>query len=270
VGLQSYDVLQSTNVIGNILDNPFTALMGFDHMVWDGNIYPHLSANGKHPYFVLGKGLFYKAKDLVDLGSFNPWLTIEDPEVGLRLWVNGKRLGIIAEPLIEEVPQTFFFGGISQRNRWMCGFFQTLTTPLKQMGMSFGQRFLTWFNVIPPFSNLISLIGLPTGVIALSIFFRQSDTLSLPLTILSMTNIALFIITMGYIYVKTWQRTRLVIDDIWRRFLYMLWVNPFTLFIYAIFWCIPIIQGLGMFATGRGLIWIPTKKVDADHRLVRQ
>jgi len=262
--------LQSTNVIGNILDNPFTALMGFDHMTWDGNIYPHLSADGKQPYFVLGKGLFYKAKDLVDLGSFNPWVTIEDPEVGLRLWVNGKRLGIIAEPLIEEVPQTFFFGGISQRNRWMCGFFQTLTTPLKQMGMTWRHRLLTWVNIIPPLSHLVNLIGLPTGAIALSIFLRRSDTLSFVLTVLSLVNITFFVIIMGYIYVKTWKRTRLVIDDIWRRFLFMLWVNPVTFFIYSIVWCIPIIQGFGMFATGRGRVWKPTGKVDADHHLVRQ
>ena len=78
-----------------------------DHMAWDGQTYPHLSANGRQPYWVLGKGLFFKASDLVALGGFHPWLTIEDPEVGMRFWTNGKRLGIIENPLIEEVPTTF-------------------------------------------------------------------------------------------------------------------------------------------------------------------
>ena len=60
-----------------------------DHMAWDGMRYAHMSAHGRHPYWVLGKGLFYHAPDLIALGSFNPWVTIEDPEVGMRLWVNG-------------------------------------------------------------------------------------------------------------------------------------------------------------------------------------
>ena len=121
-GLRHYDVLQATNVAGNLLDSMPASLHAFDHMCWDGFLYPHMSAHGGHPYYVLGKGLFYRAADLAELGGFNPWITIEDPEVGLRFWTNGRRLGVIAEPLIEEVPRTIV-RGIIQRNRWMCGFF---------------------------------------------------------------------------------------------------------------------------------------------------
>ena len=63
-----------------------------------------MSAHGSHPFWVLGKGLFFRVRDLITLGGFHPWITIEDPEVGMRLWNNGARLGIIASPLIEEVP----------------------------------------------------------------------------------------------------------------------------------------------------------------------
>ena len=84
---------------------------------------------------MLGKGLFFKASDLVALGGFHPWLTIEDPEVGMRFWINGKRLGIIENPLIEEVPTTFVHG-ITQRKRWVAGFFQSLASPLREMGMT--------------------------------------------------------------------------------------------------------------------------------------
>jgi glycosyltransferase XagB len=105
-GAAHFDVIQSTNVAGNLLDTWAASWHAMDHMCWDGMRYPHLSARGRHPYWVLGKGLFYHAPDLIALGSFNPWVTIEDPEVGMRLWVNGRRLGVIASPLIEEVPVT--------------------------------------------------------------------------------------------------------------------------------------------------------------------
>jgi hypothetical protein len=124
-----------------------------------------MSANGTHPYYVLGKGLFYRASDLYALGGFNPWITIEDPEVGMRLWTNGRRLGIIAAPLIEEVPRTFY-RGIIQRNRWVCGFFQSLASPLKRMGMPFWRRMQARINIIPVLSHPINVIGLPTGVYA--------------------------------------------------------------------------------------------------------
>ena len=67
-------------------------------MAWDGCKYPHFSAHGRQPYWVLGKGLFYRVCDLIALGGFHPWITIEDPEIGLRYWANGKRLGILASP----------------------------------------------------------------------------------------------------------------------------------------------------------------------------
>jgi cellulose synthase/poly-beta-1,6-N-acetylglucosamine synthase-like glycosyltransferase len=262
-------VLQSTNVVGNLLDTPATGLHAFDHMVWDGNVYPHMSANGKHPYYVLGKGLFYKARDLLELGCFNPWITIEDPEIGMRYWVNGKRLGIIAESLIEEVPQTFIPGGINQRNRWMCGFYQSLASPLKKMGMSVRQRFLARMNLVPVLSHLVNIVGLPTGFIALSLFVRHISRVPIAVTVLSLVNVVFFAIVMGIIYSRTWQRTKLVIDSGFRRFIYVLWVNPFTYFVYTLLWCLPIIIGFGMFVGNRGKVWKRTEKVDADRAFVR-
>ncbi|NJR13900.1 MAG: glycosyl transferase, partial [Phyllobacteriaceae bacterium] len=88
-GMRSYDVLQAQNIAGNLNESMAASFHAFDHMTWDGAKYPHLSADGRHPYWVLGKGLFFKASDLVALGGFHPWLTIEDPEVGMRFWVNG-------------------------------------------------------------------------------------------------------------------------------------------------------------------------------------
>ncbi len=267
VGLQQYDVLQSTNVVGNPLDTWATSFHAFDHMCWDGNTYPHMSADGKHPYYVLGKGLFYKAKDLVELGCFNPWITIEDPEIGLRLWTNGKRLGIIAEPLIEEVPQTFR-GGIIQRNRWMCGFFQTLNSSLKQMGMKFWHRQLARLNFVPTLSLTINLFGLPTGAYALYLLITSYGPFPPWVWVLSVVNIILYIVVMGQAYWNAWKRTRLVLSKVSSRVWYMIRINPLFLFLYYLLWSVPIAIGFGMFLADRGKAWARTEKVDADRRFV--
>lgn len=267
IGLQEYDVLQSTNVVGNLLDTPATSLHANDHMSWDGLIYPHMSANGEHPYYVLGKGLFFKASDLVDLGGFDPWITIEDPEVGMRFWVNNKRLGIIAEPLIEEVPQDFV-GGIIQRNRWMCGFYQSLSNPLKQMGMSFWQRQLARINLVPALSLLINVIGLPTGVYGVYRFIQGTGPFAPWVVVLSLTNIACYVILMSLIYTSTWKRTKLVLNNTSSRIWYMVRINPLVLFFYWLLWAVPITIGFGMFLTDRGRAWKRTEKVDADRHFV--
>jgi cellulose synthase/poly-beta-1,6-N-acetylglucosamine synthase-like glycosyltransferase len=270
VGLQKYDVLQSTNVVGNPLDTLSTSLHAYDHMTWDGNLYPHMSANGKHPYYMLGKGLFYKASDLYNLGSFNPWITIEDPEVGMRLWANGKRLGIIAEPLIEEVPQHFFMGGIIQRNRWMCGFFQTMGAPLKSMGMKFWARQKARLNLVPVLSQLVNIIGLPTGAYALYRFINHAGDFPLWVIILSLINIAFYLSLISGLYVNVWKRTGYVLNKKRDRIIYMLRINPVFLFAYWILWCIPIFVGFGMYILGMGKTWDRTEKVDSDRNIAEK
>jgi cellulose synthase/poly-beta-1,6-N-acetylglucosamine synthase-like glycosyltransferase len=269
-GLQKYDVLQSTNVVGNLLDTVSTGLHAYDHMTWDGMIYPHMSDNGNHPYYVLGKGLFYKASDLYDCGGFNPWITIEDPEVGIRLWANGKKLGIIEEPLIEEVPQTFIPGGITQRNRWMCGFFQTMSSPLKAMGLNFWQRQKARLNLGPVMSLPINIFGMPTGAYALYMMLTTKGYFPLWVIILSIINCILYIVLMIVIYRVIWKRTRYVLDRKWDRLSYMICVNPIMLFIYWVLWTIPILGGFFMFVTDRGKVWARTEKVDADRHLVAE
>ncbi len=172
IGLKHYDVLQALNVAGNLNATMATSWHSFDHMAWDGYKYAHLSAHGRQPYWVLGKGLFYRVSDLVALGGFHPWITIEDPEVGLRYWANGKRLGILASSLIEEVPKTWF-QGITQRKRWVCGFFQSLGRPLHYLGFTPWQRFKCWLIFFPCLSLWVNAVGLPLGAWALWEYFAQ-------------------------------------------------------------------------------------------------
>lgn len=269
-GMQKYDILQSTNVVGNLMDTPSTSVHSFDHMTWDGMLYPHMSANGKHPFYVLGKGVFFRAADLYELGGFHPWITIEDPEIGLRYWANKKKLGIIKEPLIEEVPQSFIPGGIVQRNRWMCGFFQTNSSPLKEMGIKFWQRQLARLNMVPVMSLLINIIGIPSGLWILYLFLLGQNPLPLWVSILSIANIIFYIGLMTAIYVSTWRWTGVVLKKTSSRINYMITVNPATMFVYWTFWAIPIVGGFFLFITDQGKVWARTEKVDADKKLVEK
>lgn len=267
-GMQNYDVLQAQNIAGNLNASLAASWHAFDHMAWDGSKYPHLSANGRHPFWVLGKGLFFKASDLLALGGFHPWLTIEDPEVGMRFWVNGKRLGVIKNPLIEEVPATFAHG-ITQRKRWVAGFFQSLTRPLKDMGMRPADRLKAWLNFLPCLSLWINSIGLPLGIWAVYANLTGAVDIPLPLMMLGLFNIAIFSVSMSALYARTWRRSALVLPRRRDRLWYLLRVNPLFLLVWWLIWCIPLWIGFRMFLRDEGLVWERTEKADANHALVR-
>lgn len=268
IGMRDYDVLQAQNVAGNLNDSLAASWHAFDHMAWDGSKYPHLSADGRHPYWVLGKGLFFRASDLVRLGGFHPWLTIEDPEVGMRFWVNGKRLGIIAGSLIEEVPSTFGHG-IIQRKRWVAGFFQSLGTPLRAMGMRRRDRFRAWLNFLPCLSLWLNAVGVPVGIWALWRWHEGSSPLPVWLLPLVAVNLACFALSMGMLYIRTWQRTALVLDSRAARIWYMLRVNPLFILVWWLMWLIPLAIGFKMYLRDEGQVWERTEKSDANNDLVR-
>lgn len=267
-GMREYDVLQSTNIAGNLNASMAASLHAFDHMAWDGRKYPHMSADGRHPYWMLGKGLFFRASDLVALGGFNPWITIEDPEVGMRFWKNGKRLGIIETPLIEEVPSTFAHG-ITQRKRWVAGFWQSLTAPLSAMDFTFGEKLRAWTNFLPCLSLWINLIGLPVGIWALVTFLNGTGPLPTWTLVLSAVNLAMYLIAMTSLYWATWRRSAIVLPRRRDRLWYLLRVNPVVIWLWWAIWLIPLVIGWRMYRRDHGLVWERTEKVDANAALVR-
>ena len=181
IGSRKYRVMQAKNVAGNAgLTWPST-FCAFDHMAWDGSKYEHLSGDPSQPYWMLGKGLFFHAQDIYDLGGFHPWITIEDPEVGLRLWKNGKNLGIMEGSLVEEAPTTFA-NAILQRKRWIAGFFQTLKFndgPMDRMGFSFIEKIKAWLIFLPCLTMSFNCFGFPLSVWAAVTWYN--DTSILPL-----------------------------------------------------------------------------------------
>jgi cellulose synthase/poly-beta-1,6-N-acetylglucosamine synthase-like glycosyltransferase len=269
IGLKHYDVLQAQNIVGNLNATMPTSWHAFDHMAWDGYKYPHLSAHGRQPFFVLGKGLFYRARDLIELGGFHPWITIEDPEVGLRYWANGKRLGILASPLIEEVPKTWL-QGITQRKRWVCGFFQSLDEPLNRLRLNFWQRLQALVIFYPCASLSINALGLPLGLWALWMLFAHPGYFPEWTLACAGVNILLLGLSFTLLYINTWKRTALVCTRRRDRIWYMIRVNPISAMIWWFLWLIPLFIGFRMYLRDEGLAWQRTEKTDANKVLIRK
>ncbi len=268
-GMAQYDVIQNTNIAGNLMYSWATSFFAMDHIQWDISLYPHMSANGKHPYYILGKGVFYRIADLVRVGGFHPWLTIEDPEVGMRLWTNGYRLGIVESPLIEEVPPTFG-DGVIQRKRWVAGFFQSLAGPLTDMGMPARKRWRARLNFVPTLSLPVNLIGIPVGVVVLiGALLSRASYVSGPLEWLALVNIVLAVGVIGNGQRLAYKWSGLVLHTWRERLSYVARVNPLFLLVYWLWWSIPLLIGFRMFATDGGLVWERTKKIDANNRLIR-
>lgn len=269
VGMRHYDVLQATNIAGNLLHSLPASWFAFDHLVWDANKYGHLTADGKHPYWVLGKGLFFKASDLYELGGFHPWITIEDPEVGLRLWKNGRTLGLIDTPLIEEVPETLS-NGIRQRKRWVAGFFQSLNVPLKELRFTRMERFKAWLNFLPCISLSVNAVGIPIGIWAIARWTLGTSPLPTWSLILAALNLFCFTVMMLKLYTVTWKRTRVVLPGRLARLWYLIRVNPVSLLIFWLVWTIPLWLGWRMYRKDTGLIWERTRKINANNDIVRE
>jgi hypothetical protein len=62
----------------------------------------------------------------------------------------------------------------------------------------------------------------------------------------------------------------LVLDSRGKRLWYMLRINPLFLWVWWLFWTVPLFIGWRMYRKNRGLVWERTHKVDANAELVRQ
>lgn len=253
-GMRHYDVLQSRTLAGNPDTSLAAGLHALDHLAWDGMKYPRLSGDGRHPFWLQGKGLFFRASDLVELGGFHPWITLEAPELGLRFWKHGRRLGAIREPVIEQAPLTFR-GGIARRKRWVCGAPQSLAEPLDRMNFTLAERCRAWLNVLPCLSLWISVIAIPTGVWAAWAYVHHRNVVPPPAAALACINLAAFALSFVVLYLSAWRRTRLMLPGFWRRLAYMLRINPVFVAAWWVIWLAPLTTGLVAYLRERGEGW---------------
>jgi glycosyltransferase XagB len=271
IGSRKYGAMQAKNVAGNAGLTWASTFCAFDHMAWDGGKYEHLSGDPKQPFWMLGKGLFFRAQDIHDLGSFHPWITIEDPEIGLRLWKNGFTLGIMEGSLIEEVPTTFA-NAIIQRKRWVAGFFQTLRFhggPMDHMGFSFVEKIKAWLIFLPCLTMSFNCLGLPLSVWAAVKWYEGTGILPGWCLYWAVANLGLYAFSMTFLYGRTWYRTKLIMDTTGERVRYMLRVNPIFVGLWWMFWTIPLWIGYGMYRNNLGLVWERTHKKNDNKHLVR-
>jgi cellulose synthase/poly-beta-1,6-N-acetylglucosamine synthase-like glycosyltransferase len=269
IGMETYDVVQNTNIAGNLMSSWPASFYAMDHISWDSSLYKHMSANGKQPFYVLGKGLFFRFSDLIELGGFHPWLTIEDPEVGMRMWTNGRRLGVVESPLIEEVPATWK-QGITQRKRWVAGFFQSLSTPLSRMGMTPAQRFRARLNFAPCLSLAFNPIGFGVGIWAIiAVIVTDGRVLNVPTVVASVVTVTLTLSLMLRGMMQAAKMSRPVLPHGRDRIGFVLRVNFLFVLVYWLWWVIPLAKGFSMFIKDEGLVWERTEKRDANNALIR-
>jgi len=182
----------------------------------------------------------------------------------MRFYKNGKRLGIIEGALIEEVPNTFR-KSVIQRKRWVAGFWQSLTSPLTAMGYTFKEKLLAWLIFAPCLS--LQFNALVTLISAWQVYRFMEGTGTLPewVNYLASLNLACLVTSLSLLYVNTWTRTRLVLDNFWLRAWYMVRINPVFILLWWLFWTVPLTIGLWMFMLDKGLVWQRTEKL-AKHR----
>jgi hypothetical protein len=73
---------------------------------------------------------------------------------------------------------------------------------------------------------------------------------------------------MGALYLRTWERTALVLETRRERLAYMLRINPLFVAIWWVMWLAPLGIGLWMYLRDRGLVWERTEKVNANRELI--
>lgn len=269
VGMETFDVVQNTNITGNLMSSWPASFYAMDHIAWDSTLYKHMTAHGKHPFYVLGKGLFFRFGDVVAAGGFHPWLTIEDPEVGMRLWTNGARLGVVESPLIEEVPATWS-QGVTQRKRWVAGFFQSLHTPLVRMGMTPAQRFRARLNFVPCLSLAFNPVGFAVGLWPIVAVLAFGVVLPVGAVVLCLVTASLALALMVNGMVRAGVASRPVLPRRRDRLAYVARVNLVFVLGYWLWWLLPLVKGFSMFLRDGGLVWERTEKRDANNVLVRR
>jgi len=186
----------------------------------------------------------------------------------MGVWAGGKRVGGFGGSRIEEGPETFAHG-VTQRKRWVCGFFQSLGRPLTELGFSPIEKAKAWMNFLPCLSLWINALGFPIGVWALVEWWRGADLLPTWLVWLCVINTVAFVVSLTALYAHTWTRTALVLDRRRDRIAYMLKVNPLFLMVWWVIWLIPLWLGFWMAVSDGGRVWQRTEKINANERLVR-
>lgn len=116
------------------------------------------------PFPLGGTTNFFQRQFLLELGGWDAWNLTEDFELGLRLYIQGKKIAIIHSVTKEESPINWS-DWLKQRTRWQRGKIQTLRKIIKGGKWHPRQVLPLFITLIWPHIGVINLAGVVTSVL---------------------------------------------------------------------------------------------------------
>ncbi len=124
-----YACLQAKLNFYNKDENLLTKLLSIEYSIWFEYILKGLSILGL-PVTLGGTSNHFKTDILRKVGNWDAYNVTEDAELGIRLYLQGYKVGMIDSYTLEEAPITLG-NWLNQRARWSKGFIQTFLVLLQ-------------------------------------------------------------------------------------------------------------------------------------------
>jgi cellulose synthase/poly-beta-1,6-N-acetylglucosamine synthase-like glycosyltransferase len=140
----SYVCLQAELGYFNVDQNRITKWFALEYATWFRSLLPGLVAL-RMPIPLGGTSNHFRARELRELGAWDPYNVTEDADLGIRLARSGYRVGVLHSVTLEEA-NSDFINWIKQRSRWYKGYLMTWLVHLRSPRASFRQ--LGWRGLL--------------------------------------------------------------------------------------------------------------------------
>ncbi|MEV4282795.1 glycosyltransferase [Actinoplanes xinjiangensis] len=125
----SYVCLQAELGYFNVDQNRITQWFALEYATWFRSLLPGLVAL-RMPIPLGGTSNHFRARELRELGAWDPYNVTEDADLGIRLARSGYRVGVLDSVTLEEA-NSDFINWIKQRSRWYKGYLMTWLVHLR-------------------------------------------------------------------------------------------------------------------------------------------
>ncbi|HEY0003067.1 MAG TPA: glycosyltransferase [Actinoplanes sp.] len=140
----SFVCLQAELGYFNVEQNRITKWFTLEYATWFRSLLPGLVAL-KMPIPLGGTSNHFRARELRELGAWDPYNVTEDADLGIRLARAGYRVGVLQSVTLEEA-NSDFINWTKQRSRWYKGYLMTWLVHVRQPRATFRQ--LGWRGVL--------------------------------------------------------------------------------------------------------------------------
>ena len=120
---EEFVVLQGALNYFNKNENLLTRMFTLEYSYWFDYMLSGLETLDV-PIPLGGTSNHFKLATLLELGAWDPFNVTEDADLGLRVFDNGLKVGVVNSTTLEEANNEFF-NWIRQRSRWIKGYMQT-------------------------------------------------------------------------------------------------------------------------------------------------